>query len=71
MSKTCPKCGGRAELGFLLELKDSNQKAPTEWIEGAVEKAWYGVKIRGRRRLAVETFRCGRCGHLESYAPEA
>jgi len=71
MSKTCPKCSGRMEQGFLLELKDGNQKVATEWIEGAVEKAWYGLRIKGKKRLPVETFRCGRCTYLESYAPEA
>ena len=69
MSKSCPKCGGRMEQGFMLELKDGNQKAITEWVEGLAEKAWYGLKIRGKRRLAIETWRCGRCGYLESYAP--
>jgi hypothetical protein len=59
------------EQGFLLELKDGNQKAVTEWIEGVAEKAWYGLKIKGRNRLPVETWRCGRCHYLESYAPGA
>ncbi len=71
MSKSCSKCGGRMEQGFLLELKDGNQKAVTDWIEGKAEKAWYGLKIRGLRRLPVETWRCGRCHYLESYAPDA
>ena len=40
-------------------------------IEGLAEKAWYGLKVRGKTRLAVETWRCGRCHYLESYAPGA
>ena len=71
MSKSCPKCGGRMEQGFILELKDGNRKAITEWVEGLAEKAWYGLKTRGKRRLAIETWRCGRCAYLESYAPDA
>ena len=69
---TCAKCGGRMEAGFLLDLKDGNQKAVTEWIEGEPEKGWFGsVKVRRRRQLPVETHRCTRCGYLESYAPGA
>jgi hypothetical protein len=57
------------EPGFLLELRDGNQKVVTEWIEGVPEKGWFGlVKIRGKRKLTVETVRCTRCGYLESYA---
>ena len=69
MSKSCPKCGGRMDEGFLLELKDGNQKARTEWIEGAPLKKWYGIVIRNKRKLPIETWRCGRCTYLESYAP--
>jgi hypothetical protein len=59
------------DQGFLLELKDGNQKAASEWIEGAPQKAWYGLNVRGKRRLRVDTWRCGRCTYLESYAPDA
>jgi len=51
---------------------DSKQNGPrvNEWIEGAPKKAWFGfVKVRGLRALPIETWRCGRCGFLESYAP--
>ena len=70
MSKTtCAKCNGRMEQGFLLELKDGNAKAVTDWVDGVPEKKWWGLSIRGKRKLPVETWRCGRCGYLESYAP--
>ena len=70
MSKSCPKCGGRMEQGFLLEQRDGNMKDATEWVEGAPEKGWFGsVKVRRKRQLAGETHRCTRCGYLESYAP--
>jgi hypothetical protein len=58
------------EQGFLLEQRDGNLKDVTEWIEGVPEKGWFGhVKVKHKRQLAVETWRCGRCGYLESYAP--
>ena len=69
MSKSCPKCGGRMDQGFILEQRDGNAKGVTEWIDGVPEKAWYGLKLRGHKKLAVVTWRCGRCAYLESYAP--
>jgi hypothetical protein len=57
--------------GFQLDLRHGNQKAVTEWIEGAPERAWYGLKVRGKTRLPVETFRGNRCGYLEHSAPQA
>ena len=71
MSKSCPKCSGRMDPGFMLEQRDGNAKGVSEWIDGAPEKAWYGLKLRGKRRLPTETWRCGRCGYLENYAPGA
>ena len=71
LGDNCAKCGGRMEQGFLLELRDGNQKTVTEWIGGTPERGWFGlVKIRGKRKLAVQTYRCTRCGYLESFAPE-
>jgi hypothetical protein len=71
--KTCPKCsGGRMTQGFVLDLGDGNAKKVANWIEGPVEKGWFGVaKTRDRRRLEIESYRCERCGYLESYAPTA
>ena len=69
LAKSCPKCGGRMEQGFIPEAT-RHSNGPSEWIEGAPEKSWGSLKIRGKRRLAVQTFRCGRCTYLESYAPE-
>jgi len=39
------------------------------WVEGPPEKCiWMGLKIADRRSFSVATFRCQRCGFLESYA---
>jgi hypothetical protein len=70
MSKTCAKCGGRMEQGFVPEAKDHSTKVEM-WFEGAPQKKWYGLKTRGVRYHEIETWRCGRCGYLESYAPGA
>ncbi len=68
MSKSCPKCGGRMEQGFVPEAKDASTRVEM-WVEGAPQKKWWGISFHGRRRLEIETWRCGRCGYLESYAP--
>jgi hypothetical protein len=39
-------------------------------VEGAPERGWFRLlKLRGKRQLEVQTWRCTRCGYLESYAP--
>jgi hypothetical protein len=39
------------------------------WMEGNPEKSfWTGLKTTGRQRYSVMTYRCERCGFLESYA---
>jgi hypothetical protein len=44
----------------------------TEWVEGAPDfRKWMGVRLKGRARLKVGSFRCERCYYLESYAPPA
>ena len=71
MSKSCAKCGGRMEQGFVPEAKGQSREIST-WVEGVPETSlWTGIKTGGRKNLAIETWRCGRCGYLESYAPGA
>ena len=68
--RDCPLCGRRMEEGFVLAL-DSNSHAVTQmhWIEGRPELSrWWGMRIKGRRKLPVVTFRCTGCGYLVSYA---
>ena len=70
MSKTCPKCGGRMAQGFQLDLGDGSAKKIASWVEGTPERAWFKtVKVRGKRQLEIESWRCERCFFLESYAP--
>ena len=55
--------------GFVLDADGNGSRKVNRWIEGAPEKHWYGLKVRGRKQFDVQTFRCNRCGYLESYAP--
>ncbi len=43
-----------------------------EWAEGPPEKSfWTGFKLKGKEKLRVATYRCPKCGLLQSYAPSA
>ena len=46
--------------------------ASEKWVEGEPQYSiWTGLKLRGKERLPVTTYRCSRCGFLESYAEAA
>jgi hypothetical protein len=65
----CPKCHGRMSEGFVLDHGDYNAKKLQEWIEGEpVKSFWHGYHTKDREAFVVKTFRCERCGFLESYA---
>lgn len=67
----CLRCQGPMESGFILELGASSV-CQQKWVAGEpVPSFWNGLRIKGVRTLEVITFRCTRCGHLESYAGEA
>ncbi len=68
-SNSCPKCQGSMTEGWVLDNADSGRRAIGTWIEGAPEKSfWAGVKLGRKARYEIQTWRCGRCGYLESYA---
>ena len=67
-AKKCPKCSAEMEPGFLLG-SGRNWYRPAEWFEGPPEINWLGgLKLRGKRRFRVESWRCKKCGFLEHYA---
>ena len=65
----CPRCGQKMELGFLLDKGHYDSPSAQEWLEGEpVRSFWHRLKTKGREKYAVRTFRCEKCGYLESYA---
>lgn len=65
----CPKCSGQMEEGFVLD-RTYGANLQTLWVEGPPTTSfWTGVKMKGREQLPVTTFRCSKCGYLESFAP--
>jgi len=66
----CRRCRGQMEVGFVVDRGHHGTPGIPEWVEGTPEKSfWSGLKTRGRRKLPITTYRCGRCGYLEEYAP--
>ena len=56
------------EPGFLVDEGYGTRSAP-KWVEGEPKKSiWTGLKLRGRAKRETVSFRCKRCGYLESYA---
>ena len=42
---------------------------PLAWVAGFPRwRRWVGLKIRKRDKVPVATFRCTRCGRLDSFA---
>jgi hypothetical protein len=56
------------EEGFTLDHTHGGA-TPASWVAGAPQKSfWLGLKIKGRPRHEIATWRCRRCDFLESYA---
>ncbi|HEY4218733.1 MAG TPA: hypothetical protein VGM67_16440 [Gemmatimonadaceae bacterium] len=65
----CVKCGSAMEEGFVLDHTYGG-RVQSEWVEGAPQLSrWTGLKTKGKDQVPIATFRCTRCGYLESYAP--
>ncbi len=66
--KKCTHCGGTAlEPGY---IGGNYETECVRWISGALTKGFFGgIKMKGRRRLDVEVWRCDDCEHLELFAP--
>jgi hypothetical protein len=57
------------EQGLIIDNTHGGN-VQSEWAEGEPEYSiWWGLKLKGRERHPIITFRCERCGYLESYAP--
>lgn len=57
------------EEGFLLDRAHANMPSPQEWVGGPPEPSfWRGLKLQGKEKLRIATYRCPKCGLLQSYA---
>ena len=58
------------EPGYIID-QGYGKITVAQWAAGEPEVRWWmggGLKLRGKDRLDVTTYRCQRCGYLESYA---
>lgn len=75
-TKTCTKCGGVLQPGFLMDKTQLTAKYlvgdQVEWIRGEPgEKSfWRGSRIyvEDKERRKVTCYCCDKCGFLEMYA---
>ena len=65
-SNACPKCQGSMSAGFTLVTTDGGKVA--KWTEGAPVRSIWGLKLGKKATHELQTWRCNRCGFLESYA---
>jgi hypothetical protein len=64
----CTRCRTTMEPGFVLD-QTYGAMAQSDWVAGKPERSfWTGLTVKGRERLPVTTYRCPKCGYLESYA---
>ena len=67
-SLDCPRCSGSMEPGFLVD-EGYGKRTVSKWVAGEPRRSfWIGLKLRGSEQIEVATYRCRRCGFLESYA---
>jgi predicted nucleic-acid-binding Zn-ribbon protein len=70
MNTNCPKCAGDLQEGFILDMSYAARWV-SSWVAGKPEKSYAGIKISGKEQHSIQTFRCTKCGYLESYARES
>ena len=56
--------------GFIPDATYGGQQV-LRWVVGKPEPSiWSGTKIAGKDLHSIQSFRCVKCGYLESYARE-
>jgi predicted nucleic-acid-binding Zn-ribbon protein len=70
MSKAieCIRCHAQMEVGYMLDATHSGYQQQN-WSSGEPKPSfWMGLKLAKDQVRPVTTFKCPRCGYLESYA---
>ena len=67
-SPKCGKCGGEMREGFIPDAERSSTGI-TIWVADKPEFSTFGsARANGKEAYEIRTFRCVKCGFLESYA---
>lgn len=54
--------------GFTLDLTYGGTRV-SQWVAGKPERSfWTGAKVSDKERHEIQSYRCTKCGYLESYA---
>jgi hypothetical protein len=54
--------------GFILDLTYGGTRV-SQWVVGKPEWSfWTGMKVGDKEKREIESYRCTKCGFLESYA---
>jgi hypothetical protein len=64
----CPKCDGKMQEGFIVDSAANGFLVSSWHPEKPQDSFWYATKVDRKKLRAIETFRCEKCGYLESYA---
>lgn len=70
----CIRCDGELDAGFLIDKGDYNATHQAQWASGQPHTSFWRMSAvqSGSKVLPVTTYRCKRCGRLESFAhPDA
>lgn len=68
-SLKCPRCQGTMEVGVVVDRAHYGVPTRETWVPGIPKwSRWSGLKIGGLPNLPVTSYRCEKCGFLESYA---
>jgi biotin-dependent enzyme len=66
----CTHCGSESmEPGF-IEDRGQGSRGYGRWVEGHLERGLLGARRMGRRRRAIEAYRCVHCSHLDFFATD-
>lgn len=67
-SVECIRCHAKMEVGFVPDNTHSGFQQP-KWSPGVPQPSfWTGLKLKADSVIPVTTFRCLKCGYLESFA---
>ena len=67
-SLVCVECGGKMEMGIVVEYAHGSSDA-SYWMEGGNERSWLGyLKNNGKKKYYISALRCATCGLLKFYA---
>ena len=64
----CPKCQGEMKRGFVLDHTQGG-RIVSRWSSGQPKKSFRaGTQFSEEKQIPIGTFRCKKCGYLESFA---